>query len=235
ALTLLQAEAATSSNSPAVRRLIAVTAARAGKLDVAIAEFERLLSTGSEDPRLFTGLGEVYRQKGDVLQAIELFEKAKELAPTDPAPAMLLASALENEGRLEEAEANYRHALSLAPDNPLVLNNLAFVLVNTGGDLDEALRFAQRALHKMPGHPNLSDTLGWIYLKKGMNDSALQIFRNLVQQHPDSPTFHYHLGAALLTIGDSAGARTELQNALANRPSPTEETQIRELLRQSGS
>ena len=99
------------------------------------------------------------------------------------------------------------------------MNNLAFLLVENGGQPDEALKLAQKAVQKEPGQPNFSDTLGWIYFKKGMVDASLQVFRNLVKRNPENPTFHYHLGMALRKSGDKATANKEFQLALSQKPS----------------
>src|SRR5207248_871255 len=100
-----------------------------------------------------------------------------------------------------------------------VMNNLAFVIVDSGGNLDEALSLAQKALQKWPQQPNLVDTLGWIYFKKNLNDSALQVFRGLALKYPDNANFHYHFGMALLQKGDKETARTELKSGLSKKPS----------------
>ncbi len=84
------------------------------------------------------------------------------------------------------------------------MNNAAFFLADTDGDLDEALRLAKNALAKNPGQPSFSDTVGYIYLKKGMLDSAIQSFSTLARRYPDSASFRYHLGLALLQKGEKA-------------------------------
>jgi len=55
-----------------------------------------------------------------------------------------------------------------------------------------------------------------------------------VQKNPARTVFHYHLAAALAQKGDSTEAAKELEIALKNGPSPSEEQQIRELLRKIG-
>jgi TolA-binding protein len=63
-----------------------------------------------------------------------------------------------------------------------------------------------------------------------LNDSAIQIFGNLVKKYPNYTIFRYHLGMALLGKGDKKGARKELETALASHPSRQNEARIRELL-----
>jgi predicted Zn-dependent protease len=124
----------------------------------------------------------------------------------------------------------YRGVVNSHPDNAPALNNVAFFLADNGGDLDEALRLAKNALAKTPAQPSFSDTIGYIYLKKGMLDSAIQSFSMLARRYPASASFRYHLGLALFEKGDKTVAKKELQAALANHPSPQETLQIRELL-----
>lgn len=232
ALQLLRSEA-DKTNSAGIRRLLALTAARANNLDLAIAEYEKLLASEPKSVELRLRLGEVYQAKGDPGKAVNLFREASQLAPKDPEPAVTLAEALRATGKFDEAVSIYRQVMSSTPDNAVVLNNTADLLCETGGNLDEALKYAQRALQKAPGNPSYTDTLGWIYAKKGMNDSAVRIFNNLAQKEPANSTFRYHYGAVLLATGQKEQAKRELEAALANSPRPAEAAKIQDLLRKT--
>jgi Flp pilus assembly protein TadD len=214
--------------------LLASTADRAGRYDLAISQYQQLLSRDPKSARVCLRLGDEYRRKGDTDGAIAMFRQAQRLAPKDPGAAMLLANTLAMTGRAEQARPEFKHLLELRPDDPFVLNDASFNLAETGGDLDEALRMIQRALRKMPSRPDFADTLGWIYLKKKMTEPALQIFTSLVNKNPANPTFRYHLGAALLQKGDARGARAALHVALENKPSRDEMGKIQELLGRTG-
>jgi tetratricopeptide (TPR) repeat protein len=96
--------------------------------------------------------------------------------------------------------------------------------------LDEAQRLIEKALQKSPGQPGFSDTLGYVYLKKGQRDSAIQTFSDLVRRYPNFAIFHYHLGLALYQKGDQLAAKKELQRALATHPGSTIEPNIKQLL-----
>jgi Flp pilus assembly protein TadD len=143
---------------------------------------------------------------------------------------VLLASAMESVGQEDVALKLYRHAQELQPADPRVLNNLAYAMVETNGNIDEAMRLAQFAVKNSPDQPNFADTLGCVCVKKNLTDGAVQLFNTLVKKHPDDPTFRYHLGAALVQKGDVRGARIALQVALENKPAKNEAVQIRELL-----
>jgi Flp pilus assembly protein TadD len=112
-----------------------------------------------------------------------------------------------------------RHALELRPENAALMNDLAYLLVDSGGNLDEALALAQKAVRAAPEEPEMADTLAWIYFKKNLNESALQILRGLVGKYPDRPNFRYHFGMALLAAGNGASAKREFNAALSMSPS----------------
>ncbi len=67
----------------------------------------------------------------------------------------------------DEARKLYEHALSLDPQMPVAANNLAWDYAERGQNLDVALNLAQTAKAKLPNTAAVSDTLGWVYYKKG--------------------------------------------------------------------
>jgi Flp pilus assembly protein TadD len=137
-------------------------------------------------------------------------------------------------GRKSDARPIYEEILKLEPDNAIALNNLAYMLAESGGDLDQALTLAQRAQQKWPKDPNVADTLGWIYIKKNLSDNAVRIFTELVTQSPEVSTYHYHLAMALFQKGDKDGARKRLNIALQKKPPKDEETKIKDLINRLG-
>jgi tetratricopeptide (TPR) repeat protein len=229
ALQLLSEEAK-KTQDVSVRRMLAETAVRAERYDLAIAEYERLLSADPKSAGLRLRLGNVYHAKGDLNKAIDLFQQAQELAPKDLEISFSLAGTLYEAGKSSDALAIYRRLASSRPDDPDALNDVAYMLCETGGNLDEALKFAQRAVQKSPEQAGFVDTLGWVYLKKGMTDTAVQLFGNAAQKDPENAAFRYHLGVALLQKGEKNKARTEFQAALTKKPQQADEKKIRELL-----
>ena len=97
-------------------------------------------------------------------------------------------------------------------------NNLAYILAEANRDLNDALKFAQAAKAKMPDDPSVMDTLGWVYYRKGIYDSAIAEFRGSLAKAPDNATVGYHLGLAYAKKGETAKARAELERALAVNP-----------------
>jgi tetratricopeptide (TPR) repeat protein len=145
-----------------------------------------------------------------------------------------LAMVLQAAGRSPEAGEAYSAILKLDPNNTLAMNNIAFLLAETGDDLDRALTLAKRAKEIVPNAIEISDTLGWVYLKKGLLNQAIEIFRDLVDKDPARSTYHYHLARAYYLKGDQAGALGELRAAADRHPDEAESKQIQALMAQLG-
>jgi predicted Zn-dependent protease len=214
----LKAEVKKTPDSEAVQNLLAEVAMRTGDYNLAIEQYRSLVARKAS-AGAYVQLGSVYKLRGDVPNALAALEAAEKLAPSDPAVVALLAQTRNAAGRRQEALEGYRRVLKLKPENAAVMNDVAYLIVETGGQPDEALKLAQEAVRKAPKDPNFSDTLGWVYYKKGMSDAALQVFRNLAQKYPANPVFHYHFGMALRKAGDEATAIKEFQVALSSNPS----------------
>jgi hypothetical protein len=57
---------------------------------------------------------------------------------------------------------------------PLAENNLAYPMLEHGGNTDVARSLAQTARQKLPDSPDVADTLAWAYYKKGVNKLAIR-------------------------------------------------------------
>ena len=121
----------------------------------------------------------------------------------------------------------YQQALNIQHDNPLASNNLAYVMLQQGGNVDVALAMAQTARRGMPDSPNAADTLGWAYFQKGVYQSAIDMFQeslrlNTKQGGVDDPMVHYHLGLAYQKANQPVLARQQLERVLKISPNNSE-------------
>jgi tetratricopeptide (TPR) repeat protein len=118
----------------------------------------------------------------------------------------------EAHNNVAEAEKDYRKALEITPGLPIAANNLAWLLTQNGGNLDEALQLASAAVAKNPTVAGFCDTLGFVYLKKGLYSPAATQFKKAValdeantQKTGAPPTAGYRerLTMALARTGDA--------------------------------
>jgi len=234
AMQILRAEAEKNPTNQDLRIAVGNLAARTGKYDEALQTFNQVLDSLDKNSKkrgdVLFKIGDVYRRKGDDASAVGALQKAREVAPDSIPVLMTLALTLDHAGKWNEARQVYEATLKLDANNALGLNNLAFLIAENNGDLDEALTKAQKAKQLMPNVYEVSDTLGWIYLKKNLSDNALEIFQDLVGKAPKQSTFRYHLGMALYQKGDKPKAIRELTEALKNSPTKLEREKIQQTL-----
>ena len=146
--------------------------------------------------------------------AIKQLQAALEANPKQLGAHMLLAIIFDSQKRFDRSEKHYRAILDLNPNFAPAANNLAFLLAEQNKNLDEALGLARVAKEKMPDDPNVMDTLGWVYYKKGIYDMAIIEFGDALEKMPENPAILFHLGMAYYQKGDKERARNELQAAL---------------------
>ena len=230
AIKLLQDSISRQPDRRDFRLALANLYVRDQRYDDAVKLLQELLKTEPKSGDLLLRLAETERRKGDVNAAIETFRLASQAAPADTRPLLQLGLLMDGTGRRDQAKPIYEQILKIQPDQPIALNNLAFIKAEEGQDLDEALTMAQRARQGLPNSPDVMDTLGWIYLKKNLSDDAIRTFKELVIAAPNSASYHYHYGMALLQKGDKPSAKRELETAIRFNPSKDDGVKIRQLL-----
>lgn len=125
----------------------------------------------------------------------------------------LLGTLEESRGNTAVAEGHYRDALSLSPDSPIAANNLAWLIAQNQGNLDEALQLASGAVNKNQSVAAFYDTLGFVYLQKGLYLPAVEQMKKAValdessaQKNgtPVNPDFRTRLNKALSKTTEKA-------------------------------
>jgi tetratricopeptide (TPR) repeat protein len=195
-------------------------------VQAAVNNLQEVVKTSPKDENIWINLGTLQRAEGQNDAAVASFQKATSINPNS-APAFLnYALLLSDLGKKQEAGDAYNRVLGIDPRNSLALNNLAMLNAESGTNLDRAMTLATQAQRQVPNSNDISDTLGYVYYQKNLNDEALQIFKRVVQSAPQNPTFRFHLAMALLKQGDKQGARDEAEKALKTA-SPQQQNQIR--------
>jgi Tfp pilus assembly protein PilF len=161
----------------------------------------------------FQSLGRLYASQGRLDQARAEFERVATARPNDVSAHTLVAMMHQAQGNTVEARARYQKALDLNPNGAVAANNLAWLLAETGENLDVALQWAQTAKAQLPENPEVNDTLGAIYLKKGLPTLAIPPLRQSVSAAPNNAGYHYQLSLAYARSGDAANARRSLTRA----------------------
>ncbi len=232
ALALMREETQRTPESTGKQALLVATAEAAGKDDVALEELNKMAAQNPASAEVQLRIGALQQKDGNLSEALRAFERARQLAPERKGMDAIVATMEEQNGKKTEAIASYRKALAKTPDEPTILNNLAFLLAETGGNTQEALDLVSTALRKKPNAAQLRDTLAWIQIKRHNTAEALPILRALTEKYPEDNTFRYHYAVALIESGDRASAKRQAETALSQKP-PTElASELRSLLAQ---
>jgi cellulose synthase operon protein C len=168
-------------------------------------------------------LGKVQVQEGSADQALALYLQSIKGNPREVTFYILSGELYEAKKDWNQAKAMYQQALSISPDHPLASNNLAYVILEQGGNVDVAMGMAQTARRGMPDSSAAADTLGWAYYQKGIYQSAIKQFQEALRLgekrgEPDDADLHYHLGLAYQKTNQTALARQQLEKAVKLRP-----------------
>ena len=157
-------ESAKAPNRLDLQEALGNTAARTGKPDLAIYLFPEGGERPGQEPEarqaaIYMKIGEVYRRKGDWRTPSHPCRR-----PATRAREPGILTGLGHRAGFRRAAGptpgRSTRAPKLDPNSGTALENLAFLLAEHGGDLNDALTKAQRAKQLMPNVAEVSDTLG---------------------------------------------------------------------------
>lgn len=166
----------------------------------------------------YSMLASVYLQQGRMDLALSEFKTLAQREPKSVGARTMVAAILQTQNKRDEAKKAYRDTLAVDPTAAVAANNLAWMMTEDNGNLDDALQLVQTARIKLPDSPEVNDTLGLIYLKKGMHEQAIAAFKQSVEKQPNTAIFQYHLGLASAKAGQFIQARRALETALRLDP-----------------
>jgi len=95
-----------------------------------------------------------------------------------------------------------RTVIRLDPKNANALNYLGYTYADLGTHLDEAEKLIKEALNYKPDDGYITDSLGWVYYKKGLYEKAVEMLERAVKLVPNDPIILEHLGDAYLKMND---------------------------------
>ena len=180
---------------------------------------EALLKRAIEaDPSLleaYSMLGQLYVVNKRLDEALREFETLSRLQPTAIGPRTVVAVLHHMGNRRAEAKQAYEAILRIDSHAVVAANNLAWMKVEDGENLDVALQLAQTAKARSPQSPEVSDTLGLIYFRRNLFAFSITAFEDAVKYAPSNPEYHYRLGLALAKHNDPARAKEAFKAALA--------------------
>lgn len=182
--------------------------------------FEKSIELDPNNLAAYQHLAGLYAGTGRIEQTIGLYEQAIERQPENAAAHHFLGVLYETTGKTAAAREQYELALRYDSSLGESKNNLAYLLAQSGEDLDRALKLAQEAKAAMPDSPNAADTLGWVLYKRGVPSAAVGYLREAVQIADKDDLaigeIRTHLALAYEAAGDVDKAIETLETALGD-------------------
>ena len=204
--------------------------------DTARAEtaWKKLLSVNPGNNDAYDALGRLYFGLGRLGAAEQQFASLSEKGADAPYGLVLAGVLADAQGKVAVAKERYQKALALNPQSAVAANNLAWIYAQEGTNLDVALGLAQTATRAAPDNPAFTDTLGVIFMKKGLVASAIPYLQAAVNKAPMNPTIRLHLAQAFVAAGKPDEARAAAEKALSIDPSFPEAAEARAILQRRG-
>jgi len=156
----------------------------AGRLDEADSVVSRGIDASPRVPWLYHERARIRRAAGRHEDALADAEAAIGLAPRDAQCRNLHGLCLADLGRHEEAAAEYRAAIAIDPRHEDALANLAVVLVDELGRLDEALAAVDAWLEVAPNDPWAHNLKGFVYWRMQRFEEAVPCCRRALELEP---------------------------------------------------
>jgi tetratricopeptide (TPR) repeat protein len=207
-----------------------------GDLPKSEAAYRKVIEASPDNMDAYGRLAGIYLAQNRLDEARANFEEILKREPKSVGAETMLGTILTQQNRTADARKHFERALEIDPHTAVAANDLAWDYANNGGNLDLALQFAQTAKAALPNNSSVSDTLGWVYYKKGLSSLAISTFQQAAAQDPSNANIRYHLGLAFVQQGNKVEARKALEEALRLKPSfPSADDAKRTLATLTGS
>jgi len=165
----------------------------------------------------------IYVRRGNLERTAASFEEARAAGVLHPGARRLLGRIYQLQGESERAAATLDEVVAGEPTLLGAKADLAVILAESDRDLDRAMELAEEVQQRRSRNPDAAEAVGYVYLRKGLNEAALQQFRYAIDLDEQrgaqaTPRRHYLLGLALRALNRNADATRAFERALQLDP-----------------
>jgi tetratricopeptide (TPR) repeat protein len=164
---------------------LGLLAAREGRTQEAISQFEQALRSSPDHVVALENLGSAYRQLKQWDLARQAFERALAVRPGDPEANYGLGMVFAQTDNTAHALEHFQRALQARPAYPEALNNLGILYLRTQRR-DEAVAKFEECIRLAPEFEPAYLSLARVYAIEGTPDKARATLAELLKRHPDS-------------------------------------------------
>ncbi|TRZ52873.1 MAG: tetratricopeptide repeat protein, partial [Dehalococcoidia bacterium] len=171
----------------------------------------------AKEVQVYLVLGLAYAQDEQQKKAIEAYQKAIEAQPDSGLAYFYLGAIYEQSGKRQKAYGALEKSVEFDQCNPDALNYLGYMYADDGIELNKAQGLIEQALKIDPDNAAYTDSLGWVYFKKGMLDEALVEVEKAAGLIEDAEVFE-HLGDIYRVKGQLNKAEEAWKKSLELNP-----------------
>ncbi len=186
-----------------------------GEVEAAQEAHGQVVNASVGDPVLMQAASALFENRLDVAE--RLIRPFLQAHPTDVAAIRMLAEVAARLGRFEDAEHLLERCLALAPGFDAARQNYATVLHRQNKAV-EALVEIERLLEKDPSNAGLLSLKAASVSRTGDQDLSAELYRAVLERHPDQPKVWMSYGHTLKAIGRTAEAVEAYRRSTALAP-----------------
>ncbi|MCF8068438.1 MAG: tetratricopeptide repeat protein [Desulfobacterales bacterium] len=188
-----------------------------GQVENAVKYLNEELEIAPDNIDLMLYLGSFYEDTDEFEKAETILKKGIKLEPENVRMHFRLGVIYDKWGRKDASIAAMKEVLKIDPAHANAMNYIGYTYADMGKNLDEAEQLIIEALKQKPDDGYITDSLGWVYYKKGDYDKAVLYLLKAFELVPDDPTILEHLGDAYLKKNDHDQALEFYKRSLDNR------------------
>jgi tetratricopeptide (TPR) repeat protein len=221
-LALLNSQIAKSPKNGGLYDLLAQFQVQNKQFDDAAASAQKAMQLNPSDNEAVMLFAQIQVHRGQTANAVSAWEQWLAAHPNDAGAIAVLGTLEESRGDRPKAEAYYKKALQIQPKNAVAANNLAYLMLQNGENVDVALSLAQTARQALPNSANTADTLALAYYYKGTYAFARDLLEGALKNDPNNASMQYHLGMVYSKLSDRGNAVAHFKKAVAISPESPE-------------
>jgi len=155
--------------------------------------------------------GEMMEAMNNYDGAVVELKKAVDMAPRQPGSHYKLADAYRGLSQWDSAASEYQAELAVDPANCKAQWKLGSILIQKGGDAQEALSDIDKSLTLCPNLIDARSDRARALLTLGRNADAIPDLEAAIKADPSDPRNHFLLAKAYRATGRAQDAQTEMQ------------------------
>ncbi len=201
------------------------------KTEEAIQHLENSLKKLPESIDLYLCLGQFYENSEKYEKSEAVLKQGIEINKDNTQLLFRLGVIYDKWKKKDSSIDVMKKVININPDHAQALNYLGYTFLELGQNLDEAERLILKAIQLKPKDGYITDSLGWVYYKKGEFQKAVEILEEAISLVPDDPIILEHLGDAYLKLKNKKNALKYYKRSLSIKKEDTEnlKNKIKEL------